>query len=266
VSPAVLPADLEAADPRRRRAALERLIASEEPIDGAMLTAVVACVGFPEKAVQRLTADLLQRVDPEGRPALLGDLREALVSDDRDRRWGAAYALSRLGIAEPAMVPPLLEALGDRDGDRRWAAAESLTVCARAHPDRVVPALLAAAADPEAERRKMAFYALRHAAPHDGDVHAATLRALLDPALGVRFAALAALIRLEPTPAAACTLVLTLVRDDPDPGLRRAAVCALGDVGRGVSAAETAIVAAEASDDPMMRRAASIARRRLLPG
>jgi HEAT repeat protein len=255
--------DLAALDPRRRQAALAYLAADARPIDDTTLAAVTDCLAVPDKAVQRLAVDLLQRVELGARPALIARLSAALASEIPALRWGAAYALGRFGVAEPGMLPPLLEVLGDRDGDRRWAAAGLLTTCARAHPDRVIPALLAVAADPDAERRKMAFYALRHAAPTDRAVHGAALRGLADPALGVRFAALATLIKLEPTPPTACTLVLALVRDEPDAGLRRAALCALGDVGRGVSAAEVAIAAAETSDDPMMRRAALIARRRL---
>jgi HEAT repeat protein len=191
-------------------------------------------------------------------------LRSALGSADARLRWGATYALGRLGLVEPGMFAPLFEALGQRDGDRRWAAAELLATCARAHPDPVVAALLAAVSDPEAERRKMALYVLRDVAPASRAVHEATLRSLDDPAIGVRFAALAALARLQPVPPEACTLVLGLVRRDPDAGLRRAALCTLGDVGRGVSAVDAALAAAATSDDPGMRRAARVARRRFV--
>jgi len=245
------------------RGDLERLAATNDPLDEPTMTALVAALASAEKAIQRLAADMLQRVAPETRVATVARLRVALGSDDANWRWGAVYALGRIGLAEPAMISPLLEALGDRDGDRHWAASQLLGVCARAHRDLVVAALLAAAGDREPVRRKMALYTLRDVAPADGEVHAAALRGLGDPAVGVRFAALAALIRLEPIPAEACTAVLALTRDDPDDGLRRAALCALGDVGRGVSAAESVIAAAEASDEPLLRRAASIARRRL---
>ncbi len=250
-------------DPLHRRASLEAIAAADDAVDEATMMAVVDCLAVPEKAVQRLAADLLRRVAPEVRAATATRLRAAMGSGDVVWRWGAVYALGRLGLAEPSMIAPLLEALGDRDGDRRWAAAELLTTCARAHADLVVAALLAAIDDDEPARRKMVLYALRDVAPANRDVHVATLRGLADPSVGVRFAALAALIRLEPTPAEACDRVLALARDDPEGGLRRAALCALGDVGRGVSAAENAIAAAEASDDPLLRRAAAIARRRL---
>jgi len=245
------------------RTDLEELVAAAGPIDETAMAALVDALAVPEKATQRLAADLLQRVTPAARAATIDRLRIAMGSGDSTWRWGAAYALGRLGLAEPAMIAPLLEALGDRDGDRRWAAAQLLGVCARAHGDLVIAALLTAVDDQEPARRKMVLYTLRDVAPTNGDVCRAALRGLADTSVGVRFAALAALIRLEPIPAEACALVLTLARDDPDDGLRRAALCALGDVGRGVSAAESVIAAAEASDDPLLRRAGSIARRRL---
>jgi HEAT repeat protein len=263
VSAPAAPPDLTSADPLRRRAALGRLLLSDVGIDQATIAALVDCLGVRDKAVQRLATDLLERVDAAVRPALIARLEASLASDETDLRWGAAYALGRLGRCMPAMIGPLIDVLAERDGDRRWAAAGILTTCARADPERVLPALLAVATDPDAERRKMALYALRDAAPSDARLRAVTVHALADPAVGVRFAALAALVRLEPPPADACLRVLTLVRADPDAGLRRAALAALGDVGRGVSAAETAIAAAESSDDPLARRAASIARRRL---
>jgi HEAT repeat protein len=248
---------------RLTRTDLERLSATTDALDAPTTDAIVVALASPEKTIQRLAADLLPRAAPDARPAAVARLRTALGSDDAGWRWGAAYALGRLGLAEPAMIAPLLEVLGDRDGDRHWAASQLLALCARAHREPVVAALLAAVDDGEPVRRKMALYTLRDVAPADGEVHAATLRGLRDPAVGVRFAALAALIRLEPIPAEACSAVLALTRDDPDGGLRRAALCALGDVGRGVSAAESAIAAAEASAEPLLRRAASIARRRL---
>jgi HEAT repeat protein len=57
--------------------------------------------------------------------------------------------------------------------------------------------------------------------------------------------------------------VLRVVSDDPDAGVRRAALSTLGRVGAGVAAAETAIAAAERAGDPATRRAAAAARRQL---
>ena len=250
------------ADPLRRRMALERLAASADPLDEEAIAAVVACLDTPVKAVQRLAADLLSRVEAETRRAVVSRLRAAIGAPDPQLRWGATYALGRLGIFEPAMIAPLLEALAQRDGDLRWAAADLLTTCARVHPDPVLAVLLSAVTDQEPERRKMALYVLRDVAPAKQAVHEAVIRGLRDAAVGVRFAALSALARLQPVPPEACRLVLGLVRDDVDAGLRRAALCALGNLGRGVSDVEDALAAATASDDPGMRRAALVARRR----
>lgn len=246
-----------------RAAALVELARTRAPLSRAGVSAVVTCLAIPDKRVQRLAADLLRDVAVELRPDVIAELRAALASEDRERGFGAAWALGRLGVVDLAMLPPLFEALGGRDGDRRWAAAELITTCARVAADQVVAALLDAVGGDVAERRKMALYVLRDVAPGRPDVRHATTRALADPAVGVRFAALAALVRLEPLPADACQLVLTRARTDPDAGLRRAALTALGEIGRGVDAVEREVVAAESSDDPATRRAAAIARRRL---
>ncbi len=258
-----LRADLEAADPDRRRTALERLARVPVALVRSLLPAVVACLATPDKGVQRLAADLLRDVAPDLRTDVITALRAAIGSDDAAWRWGAAWALGRLAIVEPGMLPPLVEALGARDGDQRWAAAELLTTAARVHLHLVLRVVLAAAEDAGAERRKMALYVLRDVAPADPAVRDATSRGLADPAVGVRFAALAALVRLEPLPSDACARVLDLARTDPDAGLRRAALTTLGAIGRGVSDVERAVASASASDDPATRRAAAIARRRL---
>lgn len=258
-----VPPDLVATDAYRRRAALERLATSTQPLERPVIAAVVGCLAIPEKSVQRLAADLLRDVEPELRPEVAAELRAAMAAPDPCWRWGATWALGRLGVFEPPMIEPLLEALGAVDGDQRWAAAELLTTCARIHPELVLTALLAAAADALSERRKMVLYVLRDVAPTHVGVRAVTRRGLGDPAVGVRFAALAALARLEPRPPDAATLVLALARTDPDPGLRRAALTTLGAIGRGVREVEREIAAASTSDDPATRRAAAIARRRL---
>ena len=261
-APAVL-AELKDADPARRQAALDRLATVSGELDADLLAVLIDCLGAPHKSVQRRAADLIARIEASMRSEVVARLRRAGAGSDPALAWGATYALGRLGVAEPAMVGPLLEVLARRDGDERWAAAALLTRCARAHGADVIATILAAAGDIDSERRKMALYVLRDSAPCDPDVHAATRRGLGDPAVGVRFAALSTLQRLEPLPADACALVLRLLREDPEPGLRRAAMNALGVVGRGVSAATRAVAAAAVSDDPGLRRAASAARRRL---
>lgn len=254
---------LVSADLRRRRAALEHLVATDDPPAAAVLDAAIDCLAVPERTVQRLAADVVARVASAERPRAIARLRSALATDEPRGRWGAVYALGRLGLAEPWMVPALVAALGGDDGDRRWAAATLLTACARAAPDAALPALVVAAADDDHARRKMALYVLRDAAPTHPETRNLALRGLDDSQTGVRFAALAALVRIEPVAAEACVRVAALAHGDADDGVRRAALCTLGSIGRGVSVAESAIAAAATSDDPLWRRAAAIARRRL---
>ena len=256
-------AGLASPDVARRRAALEDLARMPGTLARSAVPAVVACLATPEKRVQRLAADVLRAVAADLRADVIAGLRAAIASADPEWRFGAAWALGRLEVVDLAMLAPLFEALGARDGDRRWAAAELLATCARVHADRVLAALLAAVEDAVAERRKMALYVLRDVAPASPAARDATTRALADPDVGVRFAALAALVRLEPVPPEACALVLARARTDPDAGLRRAALTTLGEIGRGVGEVECEVASAESSDDPAMRRAAAIARRRL---
>jgi HEAT repeat protein len=252
---------LASPDIRVRLSVLERLAAEREPIDAPLALAVVECLGVGTKTLQRRAADVLRRTSEAARPAVLGALRAAVTAPEASRRWGATYALGQLDILEPALVPTLLEALGDRDGDRRWAAAALMVGCGTRHPTEVVPALRNALRAPVPELRKMALYVLRDLAIDVPGLTAEMLAATRDDDIAVRLAALAALTRLAAPPSGACDEALRLARDDPNPGVRRAAVSALGKLGRGVPAAEVVIRAALDSADPALRRAAEAARR-----
>lgn len=250
-------------DPARQRAELERLAAAQQPLGEAEALAVVASLGAPLKAVQRRAADVLRLTDATARPVVLARLRASLRASEPRMRWGAAFALGQLGILDAELVPALLEALAARDGDQRWAAAALLVACGRIEQAVVLPALLAALASDGAELRKMALYVLRDLAPGTPQVTGALVTALADPEVGVRLAALSALCRLDPLPEDACALVLKILKEDPNPGLRRAATSALGHVGRGVAEVRAILDAAATSDDPGLRRAATAALRRL---
>jgi HEAT repeat protein len=256
---------LLAPDAERRRAALETLAADAEALGETLALAVVECLGAAPKALQRRAADVLRATDGAARPAVLARLRAAMRAPDARLRWGATFALGQLGILDVEMVPSLLEALASADGDQRWAAAGLMVGCARLASATVVPALLAALEEPSAELRKMALYVLRDLAPGTPEVRDALMARLRDPEIGVRLAALSGLSRLDPLPPIACDLVLEILRDDPDPGLRRAAVSALGHVARGrdTRAVRDVLDAATRSDDPGLRRAAEVAKRRL---
>ena len=245
-------------------ATLARLAAAAVPLEEATLAEVVECLGAPRKAIQRLAADVLaQTTDATRTTGVVARLRAAATSDEPRRRWGAVYALGRVGVFDTDMVPTLLAVFGHRDGDERWAAAELMRGCVRRHASVVLPALLDTTITGSGEQRKMALYVLRDVAPEDERVHAAARRGLADAEIGVRFAALSALTRLVPRPPDACERVLALADRDPDVGLRRAAISALGWLGRGEDAVDAALAAAAASADASLRRAAAIARRRL---
>jgi HEAT repeat protein len=254
---------LGSADARVRLAALEELARAARPLGEDDALAVVDCLGVAVKALQRRATDVLESTAEAARPALVAALRAALASPEAPRRWGATYALGRLGIIEPALVPPLLEALGSRDGDQRWAAAALMVACGVRHPAIVRSTLLDALGAAIPELRKMTLYVLRDLALAEPAVVDAIVAALRDDDANVRLAALSAVTRLAPLPASACEEVLRLVRDDPQIGVRRAAVSALGHVGRGVASAAAAIAAALDSSDVGVRRAAVAARRRL---
>jgi len=256
-------AALHSADTGARCAALEQLAAESHPLREAVALAVVDCLGASSRALQRRAADLLRSAGASAQPCVMACLRESLRAADRRLRWGAALALGRIGILEPAMVPALLEAFAEPDGDCRWAAAALMVACGRDHAGAVLPALLGALGTGGPEQRKMACYVLRDLAPSAPEAARALVSAMRDPDVGVRLAALSGLCRLDPLPETACEIVLERLRDDPDPGLRRAAVGALGRVGRGVAAAQEALAAAAASEDAGLRRAAARARRRL---
>lgn len=263
MSDAAILAALRSADLRARVAALDALAASGAPLGAPLALAVAACVDVGVKAVQRRAADVLRLADDTARPAVLAALHAGLAAADASRRWGAAYALGQLGVLDPALLPPLVETLASRDGDRRWAAAALLVACGRAAVGDVVAAMRTVLAAPAPESRKMALYVLRDLGVDDPETAGVVLAAAADADVSVRLAALAALARLVPRMPAACDAALRLAREDPDLGVRRAAVSALGHVGRGVAAAGAAVDAALASDDSGLRRAATGARRRL---
>jgi HEAT repeat protein len=256
-------ATLRSADFGARCAVLEQLADELRPLSAAVALAVVDCLGASAKALQLRAVGLLGSARASAHPSVLASLRGHLCGADHCLRRGAAFALGQMGILEPAMLPILIEVLAEPDGDYRWSAAALLVACGRRHAGAVVPALLRALGAGRPQQRKMACYVLRDLVPGVPEVARALVNSLRDPDVGVRLAALSGLCRLDPLTEITCEVVLERVRDDPDPGLRRAAVSALGHVGCGVAAAQEALAAAAASDDAALRRAAAHARRRL---
>ncbi len=253
---------LRSADARVRVAALAALAEAGAPIETGLALAVAECVAVDVKAVQRRAADVLRLASDAARPEVLRALRASLAGDDPSGRWGAAYALGHLGVLDAALIPPLAAALASRDGDRRWAAAALLVACGAIARADVVATMRETLDAVAPEARKMALYVLRDLGVGDDAIVVAMLAALRDPDSSVRLAALSAMTKVVPARSDVCDAIVRIAQTDPDVGVRRAAVSALGDVGRGIVAAETVLATALASSDDGMRRAAATARRR----
>jgi HEAT repeat protein len=244
-----------------RRAAIAE-IATRTAVDPAELDSLVACLGHPAKAIQRPAADAFHALAQQGIP--VGTLlTAALDATDPRLRFGAAYALARLGPPPPAALAALLSALALDDGDVRWAAADLIT---RTEPrTEAVAGLLPLVATGNAPQRKMALYCLRDLGTASEEVKRAALAALDDPDGGVRLAAMATLTRLaKSNPSAAADGILKAL-DAEDPRERRAAAAALGDLGLDTNAVRAALEKAAKADDASLRRAAERSLRKLGP-
>jgi HEAT repeat protein len=224
------------------------------------LDALCAALGDVSKAVQRRAAEALATFAERG--VRLGDrLQASLDAADLRRRWGAAYALSRIGPLSLTALPTLLEVLNSDDGDLRWAAADLLKQLAERHRDDVVDRLLAGAGA-SGNQRKMAFYCLRDLGVAAG--FDAAIAGLAEGDIESRLAALAFIAKVHPSAAVAAPHIVAMV-EDADPRMQRAAAGTLG--GLGVSAGEVidALRRAAASPDPSLRRAAERSLRLLRP-
>lgn len=247
--------------PQDRAAAIAALVARDAPPSAAELDALRDCLGDARKLVQRRAAAAFEAL--AGRGVAVGELLgAALHAPDVRLRWGAAYALSRIGRLPLEALPTLLDVIGLDDGDMRWAASELLKQLAGAARPRVVAGLLAAARAP-GPQRKMALYCLRDLAA----VEACELAqdALADPHLETRLAALALLATVHPDRAAAAPLIAALI-DDPDPRMQRAAAATLGGLAVQTDEVIGALRYAGTSNDPSLRRAAARSLRLLTGG
>jgi len=244
-------------DPRETIAAL----AARAGEDASARAALVDWLGADCKPVQRAAADALLCAAEQGAAAdVCARLVAALGDASPRRRWGAAWTLSLLGPPPPACLPVLVDVIGHADGDLRWAAAAVL-LAMRDEPT-LVPRLVALAGDGNPVQRKMALYCLRDLDAGGAEPAAAARRALDDPDAGVRLAALAAALRLggdAHTLAAAVAARL----DDADAGVRRAAAATLGRLGVANDVVRAALARAIDGDDAALARAARAARTRL---
>jgi HEAT repeat protein len=242
---------LREGDSAERRRTLDEMLADDEALAPALAPALADCLADPDRAVQRRAADAMARLaDPETARSVLTPL--LVRAGSAGARWGAAYALARIGGAPAAdVLAVLLDALGGADGDRRWAAAELLGTFGAA--PEVEDALVALAGTGDATRRRMSLYCLRDLGARGKRIEDVAVRALEDPDPGVRLAALAAARGLGS--AAVTDAVARVLEDDANPGVRRAAAVTLGACA-GTPRARDALARAAAASDPALRRAA----------
>jgi HEAT repeat protein len=249
---------LRAAELDDRLAAVAELAAREHP-EPEELHALGACLGSEHKVLQRRTAEALAGLHQRG-VAVTHVLLAALESPGPRQRWGAAYALSRIGAAPAQALPVLLECLGEDDGDVRWAAA---TILVHMEDTPVlVDALHNLLVTGNAAQRKMAAYCLRDVEARTPAVEQALDAALDDAEPSVRMAAMSSLARLCTDRATLARRLVTLL-GDVDEGVRRATAVVLGSLGEPSEPVLTALRDAAASADPSLQRAAMRALRRL---
>lgn len=259
--------ELSNPEPAARLAAIEHVRALQpEQITDRALESLIGCIGANSKAVQRRAIDALAAMTASGDTRVVDLIRRALESDNHRTRWGAAYALARIGNDSFAMhaADAIAEALADEDGDVRWAAAELFVRLGHDNPADIRERLFALAANGNPNGRKMALYCFRDLGFSGADLLEILERAIHDPDMYIRLAALAVLARLKGSDTPVARITLECLESDPDAGVRRAAAATLGNL-RGVSPRmlDALRAAAEHISDLSMQRAAKSALERL---
>jgi hypothetical protein len=235
----------------KRLAAVAEL-ATRPQVEASDLHWLCACLGSGLKLLQRRAADACAALHRRGiavTPVLLAALRAAAW----EQRWGAVYALSRIGAAPADALPVLQEGLGVEDGDVRWAAADIL-VHMEPVPARL-DALRNLLATGNPAQRKMAAYCFRDLEARAPAIAQALCAALHDTEPSVRLAAMSSLARLGADREALAHRVARML-GDPDAGVRRAAAVVLGTLGTPSAPVLAALRDAAASPDPSLQRAA----------
>jgi HEAT repeat protein len=215
------------------------------------LAALVACLDDERRTVQRRAADALIAL-AEVVDGVRTTLDEALRSPSWRQRWGAAFVLARLGAPLDEMRAVLFQALGIADGDVRWAAAD--IVVTGGPVASVIVDLVELVGRGNGLQRKMALYCLRDLSARTPEVEAAVLRALDDPDLNVRLAAVTSLARLATDRVHAARRLTALLATVEAP-LRRGAAAALGVLGERSTFVLDALREAQSTDDAALHRA-----------
>jgi HEAT repeat protein len=111
--------------------------------------------------------------------------------------------------------------------------------------------------------RKMALYCIRDIELSSAEVDVVVSDCSASPDLHVRLAALAALTQMVDSEKAG-QIAMTMLADDPEPGVRRAAASALGRLGnRGEHVRRLLTDASLQEADPSLRKAATQALRQI---
>lgn len=242
---------LRALDVADQLAAIEE-IGARGDADSGELEALGDCLASQSKLVQRRAAEAFATLAGHGVP-IERRLHACLRSADVRQRWGAAFALALVGALPPQALPVLIAALGADDGDQRWAAAEILVH--KISDAGRLEALRELLHQGSALQRKMAAYCLRDLATRSAEIEAAVLARLQDPDAGVRLAAISALPRVACDVSTVSHQLIALLRQG-DARCARAAAAALGVLSARSEEVLAALRRAAATTDPSLQRAA----------
>ncbi len=260
-------AELRSGDLTRQLEAIDSILAAPAAaMNGAVLEALIECVGAERKLLQRRAIEALTAIANAGDGRVRASLERALAGANRRARFGASYALAQLGGDNLSMecADALSEALGDDDGDIRWAASVLIVQLGRMHRDAIRARMIALAAAGNPNARKMALYCIRDLAIAGDEVLAMLASAVREGDVHIRLAALSVLAKIDDSSGAAAIIALRILESDPDPGVRRAAAVALGQAGgANVSTMPALRIAAANANDPALARAAKGALNRL---
>ncbi len=224
-------------------------------ISGADASEMLRLLGDTDKRVQRAAAEALA-ANPEVDADFDRRIDELLAFGDGRARWGAAYYQARAGRPSAEGLATWIDTLASTDRDLRWAAHNLIVDSAPVFGPALLSALRTAAVDANAQRRKMAFYALRDVAVADEEGAGLALTALDDAQLEVRLAALAAVPVVHADRDRAARAVAAYL-GDADPRMQRAAAAALAKLGSTDPVVVEALETAFRAQDAALRRAAA---------
>jgi HEAT repeat protein len=234
---------------------------ASEPDAAKVVEDLILELGDAHKTVQRRAIDELVAIAAagNGNPIVTEKLRDSIASADRRVRWAAVYALGQIGADAFAMdsADVLCEAMADDDGDVRWAATNLMVRLGRENLPEIAGRLLKLAAEGDRNARKMALYCIRDLEIAGPELLAVVERAVHDPDVHVRLAALAVLSRIRDASGQAVRIMLECLKSDRDAGVRRSAASALGNIQSAGADAIAALksAAADSTDESLARAA-----------